>query len=93
MKTKYQEESTEGSNANTNELQQKQGETLLSQQDSSSNKWGDKEVGSFWVRQTKKGDQYLSGKVVIDGKVHNLHIYKNAYYEGNGQPMFKGYKV
>lgn len=34
-------------------------------------------IGGFWRRQTKSGEKYLFGKIIIDGKEKILEIWPN----------------
>lgn len=92
MGTKYQEEITGDSNANTTMFQQNTKETFLDQQQDSSSEWTKMRNGSFWIRYTKKGVPYLSGLISIDGKEVPIHIHKNQYQEGK-QPHFYAYRL
>ena len=100
MKTLHQEGTTEDSSASTNVSHLNINQTSLKQQKDSSNEWSKLKAGGCWIKNSKKGEAYLSGsanlseealkKIVENGGKLNFHIYKNAFQEGN-QPTYNFY--
>ena len=100
MKTRHQERTTEDSSASTKVTHLNINQTSLKQQKNSSNEWSKLKAGGCWIKNSKKGEAYLSGsanlseealkKIVENGGKLNFHIYKNAFQEGN-QPTYNFY--
>lgn len=51
------------------------------------------EAGAFWMRKSKAGLQYLSGKITSkSGEAISLMVFKNKYkVEGSKQPDYRAY--
>jgi len=48
------------------------------------------EIGALWVRETKGGDEYMSGTVEIDGTKVNIVAFRNKYHEeGDNKPTWR----
>lgn len=100
MKTRHQEEIIEDSNANTSASHPSTSRISSQQQRDSFSEWSEKKVGGCWIKNSKKGDAYLSGcvkftpeilkKLVENDGDFNFHIYKNTFQEGN-QPSYNVY--
>jgi len=100
MKTRHQEEIIEDSNANTSAFHPSTSRISSEQQRDSFSEWSEKKVGGCWIKNSKKGDAYLSGRVKFTPEVlkklvendgnFNFHIYKNTFQEGN-QPSYNVY--
>ena len=100
MKTRHQEGIIEDSNASTNVSHLNTNQTSSKQQQASFSEWSKLKAGGCWIKNSKKGESYLSGAVNFsedmlkkiaenDGKL-SFHIYKNAFQEGN-QPTYNFY--
>ena len=97
MKTRHQEEIIEGSNVNTGAFHPRVSQIYSGQRKDSFSEWSEKKVGGCWIKNSKKGDSYLSGRVKLtpdilkklaeNGGSFDFHIYKNAFQEGN-QPYY-----
>lgn len=102
MKTRHQEETTEGLNANINESHLQTSQISSKQHKDSFSEWSSLKAGGCWVKKNKKGEAYLSGscqlsedalkKLIENGGKLNFHIYKNAFQEGN-QPFYNFYTL
>jgi len=100
MKTRHQEEIIEDSNANTSAFHPSTSRISSEQQRDSFSEWSEKKVGGCWIKNSKKGGAYLSGRVKFTPEVlkklvendgnFNFHIYKNTFQEGN-QPSYNVY--
>lgn len=52
-----------------------------------------KDIGAIWVKESKKGDKYLSAVVTINGQKFNIVGFKNNYKEeGSSQPDYRLYE-
>lgn len=51
------------------------------------------EAGAFWIRNSKSGNQFLSGKVKTkSGEEVSVMVFKNKYKtEGSNQPDYRVY--
>ena len=57
-------------------------------------KWNEKELGAFWLRKTRAGEEYLNGSVKIDGSEIAVKIFKNQDFEaGTRRPHWRAYKT
>lgn len=53
-----------------------------------------KDIGAIWIKQSKKGDKYLSAAITINGTKYNLVGFKNNYKdEGSSQPDYRLYEL
>lgn len=52
----------------------------------------DKDIGALWVKETAKGDKYLSGVITIGETAHQIVIFKNGFKEKPNQPDWRIYK-
>ncbi|MDB4619028.1 DUF736 domain-containing protein [bacterium] len=57
-------------------------------------KWNEKELGAFWLRKTRAGEEYLNGSVKIDGSEIAVKIFKNQDFKaGTRRPHWRAYKT
>ena len=49
----------------------------------------EKNIGALWTHESKHGTKYLSGVIEIDGKKHEIVIFKNTYKEEPKHPDFR----
>lgn len=50
-----------------------------------------KDIGALWVKTSKNGVEYMSGKIEIDGVTHELTIFANKYKDSDNKPTWKIY--
>lgn len=48
-------------------------------------------IGALWRNESKKGTEYFSGNIEIDGQKHKIVVFWNDYKEGDRQPDLKIY--
>jgi len=49
-----------------------------------------KDIGAVWVRESKKGEKYISMQVTINGEKISLVAFKNTFKaEGSNQPDYR----
>jgi len=48
-----------------------------------------KDIGVLWTHESKKGVKYLSGSIEIDGKKHEIVIFKNTFKQEAKHPDFR----
>jgi uncharacterized protein (DUF736 family) len=48
----------------------------------------EKSIGALWLKESKNGNKYMSGVIEIDGKKHEIVIFKNTYKQEK-QPDYK----
>jgi len=48
----------------------------------------DKILGALWLKKSKAGNEYFSGKVMIGGNQAQIILLKNNYYEKEGDKPF-----
>ena len=41
--------------------------------------WAENKIGNFWIKERDGDSPYLLGFLMIDGKRHNVSIYKNKF--------------
>ena len=46
-----------------------------------------KKIGALWIKE-KDGNEFMSGLIKIDGKEHNITVFKNDYKVSDKQPDF-----
>lgn len=52
-----------------------------------------KDLGAIWVKESAKGDKYLTLTIEIEGVKHSLVGFKNNFKtEGSNQPDYRLYK-
>ena len=97
MTTRYQEETTDGSNVNTNASPQPKENTSSSQRSNYSSNWQKKDIGGLWHNESKNGQNYLCGKIRIpkdfEGEYLPITILPNKFYEeGTRKPQFRAFR-
>ena len=53
--------------------------------------WAQRELGALWKRESPN-QKYLTGKVNIDGKDHNIVVFSNKHKNKDNQPDFRVYR-
>lgn len=48
----------------------------------------EKEIGALWLRTSKQGNKFYTGKISVDGKDYNIVVFKNKNKKGQ-QPDLK----
>ena len=52
----------------------------------------DSERGALWTRESKTGEEYMTGEVTVDGKKIEIVVYRNGYKEEDRHPDFRIYE-
>ena len=48
-----------------------------------------KNIGALWQHESRNGAKYLSGVIEIDGKKHDIVVFKNTFKEEAKHPDFR----
>jgi len=52
----------------------------------------DDKVGALWVRQTRDGAEYYKGTIELEGRRHQIVVFRNGYKTTDRQPHLIVYK-
>ena len=50
-----------------------------------------KDIGAMWIRQSSKGLEYMTGNITIDGKLHEVVVFRNNKDGNEKRPDWKIY--
>lgn len=48
-------------------------------------------IGALWQKRSKKGTEFMSGTISIEGKAYEVVIFKNSYKKEPKHPDWKVY--
>ena len=48
-----------------------------------------KSTGALWIKESKAGNKFMSGVVEIDGKKHDIVVFKNNYKKESKHPDYR----
>ncbi len=46
-------------------------------------------IGALWLRESQKGNKFMSGVIIIDGKKHQIVVFKNNYKQEEKHPDYR----
>ena len=49
----------------------------------------DNNIGALWLKESKKGNKFMSGVVELGGEKYNIVVFKNTYKEKENHPDYR----